>query len=162
MLWNTDAHNRSSSIPSATRAWWEQQAESLGLTQGCLLPPLRIAGICEKKNTEHRTQTTLHLIPMVYNDCNNQLFQSATIKITPPFRSAGTECSVFQVSLIAGWRLSPQRGNTGLFFLSIRTAESLFCCCYHFLLSNTRRQTEGLWGEVQAPSAFLLSCLETW
>lgn len=97
---------------------------------------------------------------MVYNDCNNQLFQSAAIKIKTPIRSAGTECCLLQVLLIAGCHLGSQQGNTGLFFLSIRTDESLFCFCYHFLLSNTKSQTEGLWGEVQAPSAFLLSCLE--
>lgn len=124
------------------------------------IPPWRLLGYV-KKNTEHRIQTIPHLIPMVYNDCNNQLFQSAAIKIKTPIRSAGTEHCAFQVLLIAGCHLSPQQGNTGLFFLSIRTAESLFCCCYHFLLSNTKSQTEGLWEEVQAPGAFLLSCLET-
>lgn len=37
---------------------------------------------------------------------------------------------------------APGRGNTGLFFPIIGTAESLFCCCYRFLLSVKQKDAE--------------------
>lgn len=71
----------------------------------CLFPPLEI---CEKKpkkqneNQSARAKTIPHLIPMVYNVPNKQIFQSTAIKIKSPHQLCWHRTQCFQVLLIAG------------------------------------------------------------